>query len=120
MDNSSKKRKFRSESQRRDSRRSSPPPPGAPPPSTDGPSDEAGAAGRLSDPTSLRVEDAKRLRDELASVLSRYEAGDTPRARIDGMTAACALCADPAAVLQGMIDALDLALKQAEAGGGTQ
>lgn len=100
-------------------RRSSSPPPGAAPPSNDGPTaersraNEAGAAGRLSDSTSLRVEDARRLRDELDQLLDRYDVEGPTRATTDGMTAGCALCVDPAPVLHGLRQALDTALNQA-------
>jgi len=115
-----------SSNRRREARRSSAPPPGASPPPNDGPNAErsrakrAGAAGRLSDATSLRVEDARRLRDELRALLQRYDDAPAGRAYTDGMTAGCAATVNPGAALRGLLDSIECALRQSADGrGGT-
>jgi len=98
-------------SKRRVDRRSSPPPPGedlTPDPKQDG------IEGHLTDDTSLRVEDAQHLRDELRQLLSRYDEGNDTRAYTDGMTAGCAACVDPGQTLRGLLDTIEHALEQAD------
>jgi hypothetical protein len=53
------------------------------------------------------------LRNELVQLLGKYDVEAPTRAITDGMTAGCALCVDPAPVLQGLVQALDTALDQA-------
>lgn len=68
---------------------------------------------RLSDDSSLRVEDAQALRESVDELLVGYDADGHDRPYVDGMMAGCALCVAPAQVLRGLRDALDTALLQA-------
>jgi hypothetical protein len=108
-----------SQDKRRAERRSLPPS-GADPPPTDAPVHRASTEGRLSDSTSLRIEDAKAFRDELECLLERYSDKEHGRAYTDGVMTGCALCVNPRQVLEGLLDSLDTALKQSahRSGGG--
>jgi hypothetical protein len=84
------------------------------PPSDPPEAEQADEGERLRDDTSLRVEDARRLLDELRRIRDRYDLSDNFGAQTDGMTAASALVADPGQTLHGAILTLELALEQAD------